>query len=130
MALLHLPAISRDAMLLDKSVRTIIERRLNDCHQRAEAIIQSNRATTLAMADALNRNGYLDRAAIAAYHELNAVRCRSRCSTFQNRRQLSNTSWAYRLSQRHRTSKPMSAGHRFHFSISFEYPLLTRVKPT
>jgi ATP-dependent Zn protease len=63
--LLHLPAISREMMLRDKLMRTVIERRLDDCHQRAEAIIQSNRETTHAIADALNRNGYLDRAAIA-----------------------------------------------------------------
>ncbi|WP_424631796.1 AAA family ATPase [Bradyrhizobium sp. SYSU BS000235] len=63
--LLHLPAISREKMLLDKSVRTTIKRRLNDCRQRAQAIIQSNRATTLAIADALKRNGYLDRSTIA-----------------------------------------------------------------
>lgn len=66
LGLLHLPESTISLMLHNPEFITPIKRRLDACLTRAREVVSANKAAVIAIADALEAHGYLDKAEIQA----------------------------------------------------------------
>lgn len=63
--LLRLPEATTAGRRHDRDIQAAINRRIDRCLQKAEALVHQHRAAVQSIANALDRNGHLDRIAIA-----------------------------------------------------------------